>query len=381
MSGRGPKLLAGLAIAMTAVLAFGILAAGDVVDLPGNWRTTLGFEDGAPDNPCRLGLYRKSPQSPPPGPGRWRMEREAPRAQVEGSAIAIGPRIYVAGGSAPGNLSRFLVYDTRSGRWSEPGSLPAGLNHSQATTYDGDLYLAGGYLGGMQATSNFWRYDTQAKRWEQLPPMSQPRGAAAAAVLGHRLYVAGGGPQMYGADEATRPYDSLEIYDFDSNRWSSGPDAPLALHHVNGAALGGKLYIAGGRVDVERSSDAFLSYDPRPERWRRLPPLPIGPMSSLGVVAAAGKVVIVCGDDEEGWEDGGGSVTPTAWAFDPRRGRWQRLPDLAVERHAHGTAVSRGRIYAIAGAICPGIKPSGPVGTHTVESLPVSALRARPAQG
>jgi hypothetical protein len=34
-----------------------------------------------------------------------------------------------------------------------------------------------------------------------------------------------------------------------------------------------------------------------------------------------------------------------------------------------------GRIYAIAGSICPGLKPSGPVGTHTVESLPISASR------
>jgi len=375
MSGRGPKLLAGLAIAMTVVLAFGILAAGNVVDLPGNWRTSLGFEEGAPDNPCRLGLYRNSPKSPPPPPGRWRMEAEAPRAQVEGSAVAIDPRIYVAGGSAPGNLRRFLAYDTRSGRWSEPGELPTGLNHSQAVAYRGDLYLAGGYLEGAAATSNFWRYDPETERWDRLPPMPQARGAAAAAVIGDRLYVVGGGPQMYGVSEAAGPSKSLDIYDFESESWSSGPDAPVALHHVNAAALGGKLYMAGGRLGVEESSDAFLSFDPRRERWERLPSLPIGPMSSLGVVAAGGKIVAVGGDDEEGWEDGGGSVTPTAWAFDPRTDRWQRLPDLAVERHAHGTAVSGGRIYVVAGAICPGIKPNGPVGTRTVESLPVSALR------
>lgn len=362
---------------MTVVLAFGILAAGNVVDLPGNWRTTLGFEDGAPDNPCRLGLYRKSPKQPPPPGGRWRMEAEAPRAQVEGSAIAVGPLLYVTGGSAPGNLSRFLVYDTRNGRWSSPGDLPTGLNHSQAATHDGDLYLAGGYLEGQQATSNFWRYDTETKQWEQLPPMSQPRGGAAAAAIGDKLYVVGGGPQMYGISDPAGPFATFEIYDFAGESWSSGPAAPLALHHVNAAGLGGRLYIAGGRVGVEESSDAFLRYDPQRERWERLPSLPIGPISSAGVVAAAGKIVVVGGDDEEGWEDGGGSVTPTAWAFDPRSERWQRLPDLAVERHAHGTAVSRGRIYVVAGAICPGIKPNGPVGTHTVESLPVAALDRR----
>jgi hypothetical protein len=27
------------------------------------------------------------------------------------------------------------------------------------------------------------------------------------------------------------------------------------------------------------------------------------------------------------------------------------------------------------GSYCPGIKPTGPVGTHTVESLPISMVR------
>ena len=377
MRGRGSKLLAALAIAMTVVFVFGVLAAGNVIDLPGNWRTTLGFESGSPDNPCRPGLYRNSPKSPPAPAGRWRSETPAPRTQVEGSAVAIGPIVYVAGGSAPGNLRRFLAYDTRSERWSEPGTLPTGLNHSQATTYGGDLYLAGGYLDGADATGNFWRYEPAANRWTELPPLRQARGAAAAAVIGDQLYVAAGAPQTYGVSNPDGPYDSLEIYDFETETWSSGPDAPFAVHHVNAAALDGKLYLAGGRLDAERSSDEFFSYDPATERWKRLPPLPLGAISSAGVVAAGDKIVVYGGDDELGWEDGGGSVTPTAWAFDPRTERWQRLPDMAIERHAFGAAVSGGRVYAIAGAICPGIKPTGPVGTHSVESLPVSALDRR----
>jgi hypothetical protein len=71
----------------------------------------------------------------------------------------------------------------------------------------------------------------------------------------------------------------------------------------------------------------------------------------------------------------GGSVAASAWAFDPKSRKWRRLPDLGIERHAFGAAVAGGRIYAIAGSYCPGLKPNGPVGTHTVESLPNSALR------
>ncbi len=375
MDSKGKKLLALLAALMTLVFAAGVLASVDAIDVPGEWRERLGLADtGAPDNPCRVDLYRHSPKSPPVPPGHWRFEEEMPRAQVEGSAVAIGPVIYTFGGSAPGNLHRVLAYDTRSGRWSEPTQLPTGLNHSQAVAYRGDAYLAGGYLEGAEATSNFWKYDPRANRWTELPPMGKPRGAAAAAVIGDRLYVADGAPQTYGVSNPTGPYDSLESFDFETETWSREPKAPLAVHHVNATALGGRLYMAGGRVDPQASSDEFLSYDPRTEKWQRLPKLPSGKYSSLGVVSAGGKVVVYGGDDELGWEDGGGSTSASAWAFDPEDEGWQRLPDLEVERHAFGAAVTDGRIYAIGGSPCPGIKPNGPVPTYTVESLPVSAV-------
>jgi N-acetylneuraminic acid mutarotase len=368
------RVLAVLAGAMTVVFVVGVLAAANVIDLPGHWRTTLGLANETPNPPCHLGLYRKSPKSPPIPAGHWRFGPEMPRALVEGSAVAVGPVIYTFGGSAPGNLHRVLAYDTRSHRWNEPTQLPTGLNHSQAVTYRGDVYLAGGYLEGVEATSNFWKYGPRSNRWTRLPPMRQPRGAAAAAVVGDRLFVADGAPQTYGISNPDGPYDTLESYDFKTKSWSSEPDAPLAVHHVSATAVGGKFYMAGGRTDPQESSSEFHSYDPKTGRWERLPSLPSGRLSSLGMVTAGGKIVLFGGDDELDWEDGGGSVSASAWAFDPKAEHWQRLPDLEIERHASGAAVADGRIYALGGSYCPGIKLNGPVGTHTVESLSISAL-------
>jgi hypothetical protein len=374
MKGRGMKVLAVLAALMAVVFVVGVLAAANVINLPGHWRTELGLSEETPDPPCHLALYRQSPKSPPAPPGRWRLEAGMPKTLVEGSAVAIGPIIYTLGGSAPGNLHRVLAYDTRSHRWSEPTQLPTGLNHSQAVAYHGDIYLAGGYLEGADATSNFWRYDPEADRWTQLAPMGQPRGAAAAAVIGDKLYVADGAPQTYFISNPGGPYDSLESFDFKTGDWAHEADAPVAVHHAGATALDGVFYMAGGRTDPERSSDEFSSYDPKTDTWKQLPDLPGGADSSVGIVADRGKVVVFGGDDELDWKDGGGSVSASAWAFDPRTGRWQRLPDLEIERHAFGAAVSGGRIYAVGGSYCPGIKPGGPVGTKTIESLPSSAL-------
>jgi Kelch motif len=360
---------------MAALFVVAVLAYADVVDLPGQWRTTLGFQEATPDLPCRPGLYRQSPGSPPPPPGRWRSEPETPRSQVEGSAATVGTTIYVAGGSRPGDLHTVLAFDTRSRSWTKPAQLPVGLNHSPAAAHDGKVYLAGGFLEGEGETNRFFEFDPARNRWRELAPMKQARGGGAAVVIGDRLYVVDGGAQPYNVSDPRPPEPVLEVFDFGSGTWSSATPPPLGVHHVGAAVVDGKIYMAGGRRAEEISSGVFVRYDPATDRWTRLPSLPQGPTSSLGTVAAGGKVVVFGGDDEAGWEDGGGWVTPSAWAFDPRRGRWQRLPDLGVERHAFAAAVDGGRIYAIGGSICPGLKPNGPVGTNTVESLPVSSLR------
>jgi N-acetylneuraminic acid mutarotase len=373
MPRRESKMILGLLAAMTAVFIVAALAATNVINLPGHLKESLGLASETPNPPCHHGMYRKDPKSPPAPAGHWRHEPRSPRAQVEGSAVAIGPIIYTTNGSAPADLRTVLAYDTRSHRWSEPTRTPTGLNHSEAATYHGDLYLAGGYLNGEEPTNNFWQYDPRTKQWTELPPMHQPRAAGGTVVIGDKLYDAGGAPQTFGVSSPVTPYGTLEIYDFKTKTWSFGPDMPDPRHHVASAQLGGKMYVAGGRDATDHSSNEFDRYDPETEEWERLPHLPLG-AATMGMVAADGKIVIAGGEDQVNWENGGGWVTPTAWAFDPAKNSWQRLPDMNMERRAHGLAVTGGRIYALMGSYCPGIKPNGPVGTHTVESLPVSAL-------
>lgn len=372
-------LLGGLLAAMLAVFVVGVLAVTGPIDLPGSWRDTLGLTDENSYPPCRRGLYRHSPASPPVPAGHWRFEAPAPREPVEGSAVAIGPVIYATNGSYPGNLHTVLAYDTRTHRWSEPTRTPLGLNHTQAATHDGKLYLVGGYLDGQEPTNRFLQYDPRTNRWTELPPMGKFRGATGTAVVGDKLYVVGGAPQTFGVSLSGAPYGTLEIYDFKDETWTSGPDMPVPRHHTVAVGLGGKLYVAGGRaglLDTNNSTpptDEFDRYDPKAGKWERLPKMPLG-TSSEGITTARGRVVLVGGENQANWEDGGGWATPSAWDFDPKTDRWHRLPDLTIERRGFGAATANGRIYALMGSYCPGLTANGPRGTHTVESLPVSAL-------
>ncbi|HEX6205287.1 MAG TPA: kelch repeat-containing protein [Solirubrobacterales bacterium] len=369
------KILAVLLAAMSILFGVAVLAYAEVIDLPGNWRTTLGFQEETPNPDCRVGLYRKSLTSPAPAPGQWRFEPEAPKAQVESGGTTIGDTIYVVGGARPGNLHTVLAFDSRTRRWSEPSKLPVGLNHAMVAAHDGKLYVAGGFLGGNEATDLFFQYDPATGEWSKLPPMRLARGGGAAVTIGDKLYVIDGGDNPYVTGNPKPPVPRLEVFDFEQRTWTVAAPPPVGVHHTGAAFVDGKIYLAGGRFADEVSSPTFDRYDPATDRWTRLPDLPQGKISSLAVVAADGRVVAIGGDDEQNWEDGGGFVSPMAWAYDPRTERWTRLPDLHVERHAFTAATAGGRIYAITGTICPGLKPAGPVTTHTVESLPISMVR------
>jgi N-acetylneuraminic acid mutarotase len=354
------------------ILGLGTLAATE--NLPG----PIGdfVEGGEPPNPpCELGLYRRSPEEPSQPRGlSWRMEPRAPEATVEGSATAVGAVVYATNGSGPDDLRRVLAFDTRTHRWSEPTRTPAPLNHTQPASYRGDLYLAGGFLGGADPTARFWRYDVAGDRWTELASMRQPRGGVGAAVIGDKLYSVGGGENEFYYEGLVEGTPTLEIYDFRTGVWTQGPDMSHPRHHVTAGALNGKLYVVGGRSMERQALPIVERYDPRTEEWETLQQLPIA-VSSAGVATAGGKLVVSGGADETNWQKGGGYVTPSAWAYDPRRERWERLPDHHIERRGHGTATANGRVYSLMGSPCSGLKPTGPVGTHTVESLPVPAVR------
>jgi len=130
-----------------------------------------------------------------------------------------------------------------------------------------------------------------------------PRAAGAVTVIGHKLYVAGGAPQTFNISSFP-VYNTLEIYDFDTGKWSFGAPMQIGRHHISGAALGGKFYVVGGRGGKDRSLDIFESYDPRPTngkpcrscRWasprRGSSPPGAGSSSSVARISSTGRTAV-----------------------------------------------------------------------------------------
>ena len=159
---------------------------GRVYVLGGN----LGVVDGRERKSRRL--YRYSPAR-----DRWTRLPDAPSPRAALGLVAIGDRLYAAGGydESDQRLRTLEIYDTKRRRWTSGPPMPTGRNHVGAAVLAADLVVTGGrpgdVNGGLTASTEGER-DPAADRWSSLPPLGTARSGHAAVVTRGRLVVFGG---------------------------------------------------------------------------------------------------------------------------------------------------------------------------------------------
>ncbi len=129
-------------------------------------------------------------------------------------------------------------YDPAIDSWKSGEDLPVPVQHAMSVTWQDTPVVLGGWrtegANPKVATDRVWRVVNS--RWTELPPLLQPRAAAAAAVVGDRIIVTGG------VDADGKLLNTTEI--FDGNSWKLGAPIPTP-RQMSGAASDGKLvYVA-----------------------------------------------------------------------------------------------------------------------------------------
>ncbi len=176
--------------------------------------------------------------------------------------------------------------------------------------------------------------------WRALTPAPSERTEVAAARIGRFVYVVGGFEERTG-----ETVGALERYDIRGNRWKRLRPMPVGANHPTAAAYRGKLYVHGGytaRRDLSSATSRLYAYDPKRDRWSRLP-------DSREERAAHAMAVL----DGRLYAAGGRNETADLTSmevYDFARRRWRRAPSLRGPRRDHMTGVaSGGFFYALAG--------------------------------
>jgi N-acetylneuraminic acid mutarotase len=285
------------------------------------------------------------------GAGGWRSGAPLPAPRSEVAAAATVRSIAVVGGfAADGSTSsRVDAYDPANDGWVRLTDLPVEANHAMAAGFGGRIYVAGGYAGDGHRRRDAFVYANG--QWQRLPSMPLERAAGGAAVIDGKLYVAGGTTGLPGVGDARRLARAMLVYDPGKRRWSQLP-GPTPREHLGVAALGGKLYVAGGReAGYDTNLGLFEVFNPATRRWRRLAPLPTA-RGGTGLGAVAGRLV------SAGGEEPAGSIA-SVYRYTPSTNRWSRLPDLPTPRHGVAVVGFGGRVYVIGGGPTPGLSTSG----------------------
>jgi hypothetical protein len=144
------------------------------------------------------------------------------------------------------------------------------------------LYRTGGMSARNQpgqehdlaSVADFARFDPETKSWTDLAPLPQTRSTHDSAVIGRKVYVAGGW-SMKGAKEKSVFSEEAAVFDLDAPEagWKTFKQ-PFRRRALSVAEAGGKLHVLGGLTDdfkVERRVDV---YDPATGSWTLGPDLP-----------------------------------------------------------------------------------------------------------
>ncbi|MCP9271713.1 serine/threonine-protein kinase [Mycolicibacterium arenosum] len=272
----------------------------------------------------------------PPAP-EWKSIADARVARTGVAATQADGTIWVFGGvGTDGKVSgAHEGFDPPIDSWKGGDDLPVPVQHAMAVTWSGTPVVLGGWrtegADTKVATDRVWRVVNS--KWVELPPLLQPRAAAAAAVVGDRIIVTGG----VGTDGQL--LNTTEI--FDGSGWTLGAPIPTPRQLLAVASDDETVYTVGG-TNGTAAMATVESYDPAANRWTALTDMP-APRSDLGAAIVDGRLVAVGGES-------GGKASDTVAAFDLAMTTWSSLPDLATARHGMAVAAVGKNVYAIGGS-------------------------------
>lgn len=199
--------------------------------------------------------------------------------------------------------------DNKNVRWIEAGKLDRPVAYgASVSTPEGVVCIGGSDSEQAFADCFLLEWDPQKETIKKryVPSLPVPCAFGAAALIGNKVYVAGGQSDL-SLSSATSQLWSLDLSDVNSKRWQweSLPDCPgptrafhLTLSQHNG--FEDCLYVISGRRqngdDTEFLTDTW-EYSPSKQTWRRRADIPRSMAAGTGIGFGQSHIFVLGGDD------------------------------------------------------------------------------------
>lgn len=140
------------------------------------------------------------------GTAEWENAAAMPGARNQFSAVSCAGKIYLIGGQfghdkGQDDQARVDLYDFASDSWSRGPDLPQPHSHAEGSSFlsNGRIFIVGGMTRDKKRRiDSHITAGTPGGAWEIVGELPRPLSSPAAAIIGDRLFVAGG--SLNGAD-------------------------------------------------------------------------------------------------------------------------------------------------------------------------------------
>lgn len=287
----------------------------------------------------------------------WEAAAAAPLSRFEAQSAVVDGKFFVLGGYTDPSILPVSfeanMYDPKADTWTRLPDLPRPITHAGSAADGNNIYLAGGVSGSanpavsakFSASSEVWRYHVPTQTWRALPPLPEPRGAGALAVVAGELHFFGGTTR----DRYTQVGDHWTLSLDGGTAWEVAVPLPNLRNHLSSVVLGGKLYAIGGQHGHNETLVTQRSvhvWDPEtPDSWTELASLPYGlGHTSNTTLAYQGRIYVIGGETERF------VFSDAVLVYDPGTDAWTTTTSFPTREHSLLGGIVGDRVFVTGGS-------------------------------
>jgi len=265
------------------------------------------------------------------------------------------------------------------GRWRAVAPLPVARYEALALTLEGRVHFIGGIVDDPERVQPGFEsartdiYDPETDTWSVGPdlPEAAPKHHLAGAVLDGKIYIASGFSGIIDGPPPGVFRPIAKTFVLEAEGWRELSEQPIARGGATAQALDGKLYVAGGGITERGALRDLQVYDPATDRWSAAAPMPTE-RQHLASCALDGKLLAL-----GGWFSETQQVLGAAELYDPITDSWTAVDDVPTPRGGFAAAALDGVCHTVGGESWHAGLP-GTYGAHEAFELATQSWRVLP---
>ena len=285
----------------------------------------------------------------------WESLPDMPVEKWEAGTTVLDDKLYLFGGYTSGVRSSKLshIFDPKQNSWTRIQDLPSAISHMNMVLDGRTVWFAGGYKDGYKGhtIAEVWNYDIDKDRYTAAPLLPDTRGGGGLALVGRQLHYMGGVKSDRDTDASDHWVLNLDEWAKGHADWKTARPMPSPRNQFSCVTFNGDIYAIGGQFhhDSEQLDQARVDiYDPDTNTWSSGPSLPKGHSHAEGGTFVHGdRIYMVGGHTTKPGESK--QVDPDILALSLGE-TWEVVATLPMPLSSPAAAIINDRLYVAGGS-------------------------------